>query len=105
MENRTYCEKWGRSLKKYSNTGSWIVFKIPIQRYRTNLTVNFSILFFNQAVLYNKAGRYWEAVNKLQSAFELGKQLASKVLNEINENKISKHDKSTTSLLKKYLSN
>ena len=46
MENRTYCEKWGRSLKKYSNTGSWIVFKIPIQRYRTNLTVNFTILFF-----------------------------------------------------------
>ena len=50
-------------------------------------------------------GIIWNIFSYDQWGVELGKQLASKVLNEINENKISKHDKSTTSLLKKYLSN
>ena len=50
-------------------------------------------------------GIIWNIFSYDQWGVELGKQLASKVLNEINENKISIHDKSTTSLLKKYLSN
>ena len=50
-------------------------------------------------------GIIWNIFSYDQWGVELGKQLASKVLNEINENKISTHDKSTTSLLKKYLSN
>jgi glucose-6-phosphate isomerase len=50
-------------------------------------------------------GIIWNIFSYDQWGVELGKQLASKVLNEINQNKISKHDKSTTSLLNKYLSN
>ena len=50
-------------------------------------------------------GIIWNIFSYDQWGVELGKQLASKVLTEINQNKISKHDKSTTSLLNKYLSN
>jgi glucose-6-phosphate isomerase len=50
-------------------------------------------------------GVIWNIFSYDQWGVELGKQLASKVLTEINQNKISKHDKSTTSLLNKYLSN
>ena len=49
-------------------------------------------------------GVVWNIFSYDQWGVELGKQLASKVLNEITQNKISKHDKSTTSLLSRYLS-
>ncbi len=49
-------------------------------------------------------GIIWNIFSYDQWGVELGKQLASKVLDEINQNKVSKHDRSTTSLLKKYLS-
>ena len=50
-------------------------------------------------------GVIWNIFSYDQWGVELGKQLASKVLKEINENKISNHDSSTSSLLKNYLSN
>ena len=50
-------------------------------------------------------GVIWNIFSYDQWGVELGKQLASKVLNEINENKISNHDSSTSYLLKNYLSN
>jgi glucose-6-phosphate isomerase len=50
-------------------------------------------------------GVIWNIFSYDQWGVELGKQLASKVLKEINENKISNHDSSTSYLLKNYLSN
>ena len=50
-------------------------------------------------------GVVWNIFSYDQWGVELGKQLASKVLGEINGNKISSHDKSTEFLLKNYLSN
>ena len=50
-------------------------------------------------------GIIWNIYSYDQWGVELGKQLASKVLNEINKNKIANHDSSTASLLKNYLSN
>ena len=50
-------------------------------------------------------GVIWNIFSYDQWGVELGKQLASKVLGEINGNKISSHDKSTEFLLKNYLSN
>jgi glucose-6-phosphate isomerase len=50
-------------------------------------------------------GVIWNIFSYDQWGVELGKQLASKVLGEINDNKISSHDKSTDFLLKNYLSN
>jgi glucose-6-phosphate isomerase len=50
-------------------------------------------------------GVIWNIFSYDQWGVELGKQLATKVLKEINENKISNHDSSTNSLLKNYLSN
>ena len=50
-------------------------------------------------------GVIWNIFSYDQWGVELGKQLATKVLKEINENKISNHDSSTNSLLKSYLSN
>ena len=50
-------------------------------------------------------GVIWNIFSYDQWGVELGKQLATKVLKEINENKISNHDSSTSSLLKNYLSN
>lgn len=50
-------------------------------------------------------GVIWNIFSYDQWGVELGKQLAAKVLGEINGNKISSHDKSTEFLLKNYLSN
>ena len=50
-------------------------------------------------------GVIWNIFSYDQWGVELGKQLAVKVLGEINGNKISSHDKSTEFLLKNYLSN
>jgi glucose-6-phosphate isomerase len=50
-------------------------------------------------------GIIWNIYSYDQWGVELGKQLASKVLKEIKNKKISKHDSSTNSLLKSYLSN
>ena len=50
-------------------------------------------------------GVVWNIFSYDQWGVELGKQLASKVLGEINGNEISSHDKSTEFLLKNYLSN
>ena len=50
-------------------------------------------------------GVIWNIFSYDQWGVELGKQLASEVLGEINGNKISSHDKSTEFLLKNYLSN
>jgi glucose-6-phosphate isomerase len=50
-------------------------------------------------------GVIWNIFSYDQWGVELGKQLASKVLGEINGNQISTHDKSTEFLLKNYLSN
>jgi glucose-6-phosphate isomerase len=50
-------------------------------------------------------GVIWNIFSYDQWGVELGKQLATKVLKKINENKISNHDSSTSSLLKNYLSN
>ena len=50
-------------------------------------------------------GIIWNIFSYDQWGVELGKQLAAKVLGEINGNKISSHDKSTEFLLKNYLSN
>ena len=50
-------------------------------------------------------GVVWNIYSYDQWGVELGKQLASKVLQEIENKKISNHDSSTNSLLKSYLSN
>ena len=50
-------------------------------------------------------GIIWNIYSYDQWGVELGKQLASKVLKEIENKKISNHDSSTNSLLKSYLSN
>ena len=50
-------------------------------------------------------GIIWNIYSYDQWGVELGKQLASKVLKEIENEKISNHDSSTNSLLKSYLSN
>ena len=50
-------------------------------------------------------GVIWNIYSYDQWGVELGKQLASKVLKEIENKKISNHDSSTNSLLKSYLSN
>ena len=50
-------------------------------------------------------GVVWNIYSYDQWGVELGKQLASKVLKEIENKKISNHDSSTNSLLKSYLSN
>ena len=50
-------------------------------------------------------GVIWNIFSYDQWGVELGKQLAAKVLGEINGSKISSHDKSTEFLLKNYLSN
>ena len=50
-------------------------------------------------------GVIWNIYSYDQWGVELGKQLASKVLKEIENKKISDHDSSTNSLLKSYLSN
>ena len=50
-------------------------------------------------------GVIWNIYSYDQWGVELGKQLASKVLQEIENKKISNHDSSTNSLLKSYLSN
>ena len=50
-------------------------------------------------------GIIWNIYSYDQWGVELGKQLASKVLKEIENKKISDHDSSTNSLLKSYLSN
>ena len=50
-------------------------------------------------------GIIWNIFSYDQWGVELGKQLATKVLKKFNENKISNHDSSTSSLLKNYLSN
>ncbi|HIF48449.1 MAG TPA: glucose-6-phosphate isomerase [Cytophagales bacterium] len=50
-------------------------------------------------------GIIWNIFSYDQWGVELGKQLASKVLKEIKNNRIDKHDSSTDYLLKKYLSN
>jgi glucose-6-phosphate isomerase len=50
-------------------------------------------------------GIIWNIYSYDQWGVELGKQLASKVLKEIEDQKISNHDSSTNSLLKTYLSN
>ena len=50
-------------------------------------------------------GVIWNIYSYDQWGVELGKQLASKVLKEIENKKISNHDSSTNSLLKNYLSN
>lgn len=48
-------------------------------------------------------GVIWNIFSFDQWGVELGKQLASKILTEIEENDISKHDSSTTEMLKFYL--
>ena len=50
-------------------------------------------------------GIIWNIFSYDQWGVELGKQLASKVLKEIEGNSVSKHDSSTNYLLNKYLSN
>ena len=50
-------------------------------------------------------GIIWNIFSYDQWGVELGKQLASKVLKEIEGNSVSKHDFSTNYLLNKYLSN
>ena len=50
-------------------------------------------------------GVIWNIFSYDQWGVELGKQLASKVLKEIDNNSIEKHDFSTNYLLNKYLSN
>jgi glucose-6-phosphate isomerase len=50
-------------------------------------------------------GVIWNIFSYDQWGVELGKQLASKVLKEIENKSIEKHDLSTDYLLKKYLSN
>ena len=50
-------------------------------------------------------GVIWNIYSYDQWGVELGKQLASKVLKEIENKNISNHDRSTNSLLKSYLSN
>ena len=50
-------------------------------------------------------GVVWNIYSYDQWGVELGKQLASKVLQEMENKKISNHDSSTNSLLKSYLSN
>jgi glucose-6-phosphate isomerase len=50
-------------------------------------------------------GVIWNIFSYDQWGVELGKQLASKVLKEIENNSIEKHDFSTNYLLNKYLSN
>ncbi|RKS55516.1 glucose-6-phosphate isomerase [Gillisia mitskevichiae] len=48
-------------------------------------------------------GVIWNIYSYDQWGVELGKQLASKILNEIDSSKVSNHDNSTTELLKSYL--
>jgi len=48
-------------------------------------------------------GVVWNIFSYDQWGVELGKQLASKILNEINESDISSHDDSTKNLLNYYL--
>ncbi|WP_299243712.1 glucose-6-phosphate isomerase [uncultured Aquimarina sp.] len=49
-------------------------------------------------------GVIWNIFSYDQWGVELGKQLATKILNEIDNSQISDHDSSTKTLLKKYLS-
>ncbi|AXT52170.1 glucose-6-phosphate isomerase [Aquimarina sp. BL5] len=49
-------------------------------------------------------GIIWNIFSYDQWGVELGKQLATKILNEIDNSQISDHDSSTKTLLKKYLS-
>ena len=48
-------------------------------------------------------GIIWNIFSYDQWGVELGKQLASNILEEINEKYLKNHDKSTTSLINKYL--
>jgi glucose-6-phosphate isomerase len=48
-------------------------------------------------------GVIWNIFSYDQWGVELGKQLASSILSEIDSQQISQHDASTTFLLKKYL--
>ncbi|WP_281988935.1 glucose-6-phosphate isomerase [Aquimarina aggregata] len=48
-------------------------------------------------------GVVWNIFSYDQWGVELGKQLATKILNEINDTTISEHDSSTKTLLKQYL--
>ncbi len=48
-------------------------------------------------------GVIWNIYSYDQWGVELGKQLASNILDEINKRKVSKHDNSTQNLLKSYL--
>ena len=48
-------------------------------------------------------GVVWNVFSYDQFGVELGKQLATKILDEINSAVVSKHDSSTVNLLKYYL--
>jgi len=48
-------------------------------------------------------GVIWNIYSYDQWGVELGKQLASNILEEINKSEVSKHDNSTENLLKSYL--
>ena len=50
-------------------------------------------------------GVVWNIYSFDQFGVELGKQLATKILHEINTSSITKHDASTSNLLNHYLGN